>query len=420
MPSLEPPVIEDRHQGSWTKIATTRRVRFAIPLACLTVLWQKPARPAGVPDQKTDGKVPDGSLEGKVKAIVEDRMARYQLPGVSVAVVIGGQVALAKGYGWADLDRRVPANPNTRWKLESVTKQFTASAIMVLHQQGIIDLNASIREYLPDTPLSWSGITVHHLLSHTAGLADDFPDEGTLPPPSEQESDRALGKRFLSGIFDQCLAFRPGYDWRYSNDGYFLLAAIVARKARPHAWSQFLKSEFFDPLQMRDTDIDHGPAADGLAQGYVMHRQMALPVDARPLIGCAGLHSTVVDLAKWDAALYSTKPLTTRSKEAMWTPVKLENGCVKPYGYGWGIERSDDHLVVSHGGLGDGFNTSMRRYVDDRVTVIVLTNMELLFSHPDDPADDIACRIADACIPRLAKAPVRRNPVLAPSRSRKH
>ena len=344
------------------------------------------------------------SLESKVDQVVKDVMTEYKLPGTSVAVVSGGTVVLAKGYGWADLDQKIPAGPGTLYKLESLTKQFTASAIMVLAQQGLLKPTDSVRRCLPEAPDTWSPITLKHLMTHTGGLTDDFPDYGTLASPKRQDSDRVLARRLLTGIFEQRLdPDPPGSKWKYSNDGYYVLNAIIRRAARGRTWGGFLAEEFFAPLCMCSTGLDAHRRPPGSAQGYVILHKTRIPVDGHPLIGCAGLYSNVLDLAKWDAALYASTPLTDSSKQEMWTPT-LENN-----GYGWVIEKFNGHLLIWHNGLGDGFNTAMFRFVNDGMTIIVLTNLEILYlaSNGDviDPAVDIAAGIAEACVSGLGKQP---------------
>jgi CubicO group peptidase (beta-lactamase class C family) len=295
-----------------------------------------------------------------VDACVEAERRRQRCPSMAVAVVRNGKVILARGYGLANRERSVPATKDTVYAIRSVTKSFTATGIMMLAEEGKLSVDDRISRYLPGTPAAWEGITIRHLLTHTSGLVvDPDPDHG----PAD-EMIRSLAKLPL--------LFPPGEQWSYSSAGYFLLGQIIERvSGKP--LEVFLDERIFRPLQMTSTAKNAGDL-NILAQPYAVNGQVK-PVNPTAAYGASGYVSTVVDLARWDAALYSDQFLQPSTREQMWTPGRLNNGKPLDYGLGWSVGSYHGHRRVDHSGSGaHGFRANITRFVDDRLTVIVLTN----------------------------------------------
>ena len=288
------------------------------------------------------------------------------IPGVSLAVIKEGKVVKAQGYGLANVELNVPAGPETVYKIGSVSKQFIAAGIMLLVQDGKIKLDDKISSYLQGTPEAWKDITVRHLLTHTSGLSREAPGFASL----KMQSDADL----IKSAYDQKLSFAPGEKWRYCNLGYFTLAEIM-RKVSGKPWGEFMRERVFAPLGMDSTRVtsvrDIVPnRADGYYwRGHLENDEIMLAV--RP---SGAFLSSVLDLAKWEAALVGHTVLSQASLDEMWTPVTLNNGQQHPYGFGWELSQVAGHKVVRHGGTLTGFRSNYLRLVDDKVTIIVLAN----------------------------------------------
>jgi CubicO group peptidase (beta-lactamase class C family) len=283
----------------------------------------------------------------------------------AVLVARGGQVVLDKGYGLADGARGVPNTARTRFRLASMTKQFTATAIMILQARGKLNVTDSICAYLDDCPDAWRPITIHHLLTHTSGL----PNYTDFAAYEETQAQPTTPSELLGRFRDLPLLFAPGTEYLYENSDYVVLGVIVERAAG-QAYADFLRDAIFGPLGMRDSGValGAGPAL-GEAAGYRAAGEPAPALDPSTLFAAGSLYSTVEDLYRWDQALYTTRVLPQPLLDTMWTPY------ANSYGYGWRIESAFGHRRIDHPGLIDGFETLIARYPDDRVTIIVLSNM---------------------------------------------
>ncbi|HVG28478.1 MAG TPA: serine hydrolase [Pyrinomonadaceae bacterium] len=280
-----------------------------------------------------------------------------------------GKVLVSKGYGMADVENDVPNTPETKFRLGSITKQFTAASILLLQERGKLSVQDSVCKHVAPCPDAWQPVTIHHLLSHTAGMPDftGFPDyPKTMREPAPVES---LIARFRALPLD----FKPGENWRYSNSGYVLLGHVV-EKLSGKSYESFLRENIFEPLKMTSTGYDHAEQivkrrARGYASGpdglvNASYLDMSIPFSA------GGLYSTVGDLYLWDQALNGEKVLKKSSLDAMFTAVRND------YGYGYRVNKLFDRRHATHGGGIEGFRTSIERFPDDRVTVIVLSNYE--------------------------------------------
>lgn len=337
----------------------------------------------------------------QIDRIIQSEMTRQHIPGLSVAVARNGRPLLAQGYGLANVELNAPATEKTVYQLQSITKSFTATAIMMLVEEGRIALDAPVGRYLDETPESWKTITIRHLLTHTSGLKD-FINEPTASlrlDVSEEEVFRAAVPRPLN--------FQPGEKYGYSNTNYHLLAMII-RKLTGQSYGDFLRDRVFEPLGMNQTRvISHTEIIPHRAAGYLWENNALRNGEyvAESILGYGGggLRSTVPDMLRWDAALYSERLLKKASLEQMWAPTRLNDGQESGYGFGWGIQNINGHRCVSHtGGHATGFSTVIQRYVDDGLTVIVLTNIRANVGR-------IAQRIAALYVP--AVVPLARKPI---------
>jgi CubicO group peptidase (beta-lactamase class C family) len=303
-----------------------------------------------------------------VDAFVAAEMARMRIPGVALAVVRAGKVVKARGYGLADVERNEPVTPETIFKIGSVSKQFLATGILLLAQDGKLSVDDPVSKHLAGTPEAWRPITLRHFLTHTSGVQR----EGPAFRPLVIQPDSVV----VQSAYAQPLQFTTGSKYQYCNVCYFALADIIARVSGT-PWDVFLTQRVFAPQGMsstRTTTIDPVP---GSANGYVWRdaRYHVAP-NFTALRPSGAFLSTVLDLAKWDAALYREDVLTRASREAMWTPVRLNDSSTYGYGFGWALDSLDGHRVVSHGGSLPGFRAEMARFPDDSLTVIVLTNAD--------------------------------------------
>jgi CubicO group peptidase (beta-lactamase class C family) len=306
---------------------------------------------------------------------VTARMAAEHVPGLSLAVVRDGRVVRARGYGLANVELQVKATPETIYQSGSVGKQFTATAVMMLVEAGKLGLDDPISRYFPEAPTAWAPIRVRHLLTHTSGLKDyDLPlwheyTQGDL----------------LRAFAEPPLEFAPGDSWSYSNTGYVLLGFLIER-VTGRFYGDLLAERVFEPLGMDATrviseaDIVPNRAAGyRLLDGVLKNQEWVAPSLNRTADG--SLYFSVLDVAKWDAALYTERLLKRASLEAMWTPARLKDGRLaegyddNAYGSGWAVGEQRGHRRIEHGGSWQGFKAQISRYVDDRLSVIVLLNL---------------------------------------------
>ena len=296
----------------------------------------------------------------------------------SVLVANGDEVILNRGYGMANLEHNIPNTPQTKFRLASVTKQFTATAIMQLQEAKLLDINKPISTYLPDYP-NGDSITIHHLLNHTSGV----PSYTGFPDFLEKMRLTTTLDDLIARFRDKPLEFEPGKSLEYSNSGYVLLTKII-EVVSSQSYPEYLQQNIFTPLGMNDSGYDeHELVLSNRASGYEFSGDNYLNaefIDMTLPSGAGGLYSTVEDLYKWDRALYSEVILKESSKQAMFAPtVKVEDypgTDSKVYmGYGWVVDTHYQRQRVVHDGGINGFSTCISRYLDDFITIIVLGNV---------------------------------------------
>ena len=309
-------------------------------------------------------------FETRVDAYIKSEMQAQQIPGLSLAVIKDGRLVLAKGYGLANVEHQVPVKPETIFQSGSMGKQFTATAVMMLVEEGKLSLDDQITKYFPDGPEAWRNITVRHLLTHTSGMTDYPQDFDMRRDYTEDE--------LLQRIKPVPLAFQPGEKWSYSNLAYVMLGILI-HKVSGEFYGDFLQERIFKPLEMStarvisEADIVPNRAAGyRLVNGQLKNQNWVSPSLNTTADGA--LYLTIYDMAKWDAALYTEKLLKKSSLEQMWTPVKLNDGKTHPYGFGWALGEVRGHRIVEHGGAWQGFKSQISRYPDDKLTVVLFAN----------------------------------------------
>jgi CubicO group peptidase (beta-lactamase class C family) len=341
---------------------------------------------------------------GEIDRYLQGRMQQLHIPGLSVAVARDGAVIKKQGYGVANLELRTPASSETVYELGSVTKQFTAAAVMLLIEDGRIRLDDSIRKFFPEAPPAWNGITIRHLLTHTSGIQNHVAIPGwlTVFKTSILSENSPTRDELLRLFFRLPLEFQPGETWSYDNTGYYLLGIIVEKVSGQSYW-QFLDARIFRPLGMGATrSTDPEPLVPNRASGYGWKngRFENRPILAPFIAFSAGsILSTVEDMSKWSAALEGERLLKKSSLDQMWTAAKTRNGDEAPfnYGFGWFIDSYHGHRIFQHSGGTPGFSSLIYRFPDDRLSVIILTN------HSDCILDQLAIDVAGNCLPQLKR-----------------
>ena len=310
------------------------------------------------------------SVSTRIDEYIRAEMQAQQIPGVSLAVIKDGQIVLVRGYGLANVEHQVPVKPETIFQSGSTGKQFTATAVMMLVEEGKLSLDDKLTKYFPDGPDAWRDISLRHLLTHTSGMTD-YPQDFDLRRDYTEDD-------LLQRIKKIPLAFQPGEKWSYSNLAYVMLGILI-HKVSGKFYGDFLQERVFKPLEMATARIiSEADIVPNRAAGYrSVNGQLKNQAWVSPSLNTTAdgaLYLTVYDMAKWDAALYTEKLLKRSTLEQMWTPVKLNDGKTQPYGFGWGISEVRGHRIIEHGGAWQGFKAQISRYVDDKLTVIVFAN----------------------------------------------
>jgi CubicO group peptidase (beta-lactamase class C family) len=357
------------------KNSTIRKLEWALLLGAAATLASASATSA-----------PDGAaLSASVDAVVQRQMKDQKIPGLSLAVVRDGVVIKAKGYGFSNLELGTSTRVDTVFPAASITKQFIAAVIMQLVEQGKLGLDDSITKYFPEAPVAWKTITIRHLLTHTSGIPD-IVDEPEVNPPHKTILDfrRDYTEDELArGYTAQPLDFEPGTKMSYCNTGYQLLGILIHRVTGAY-YGDYLREHIFAPLGMSTTTIFSSKnIVPNRASGYEVSdgkwkNLRSWQSDSVVAGADGGLLVSVLDLAKWDAALNTEHILKRSSLGVMWTPVPLDDGSGSAYrgGMGWYIANAHGHRIVFHTGGTFGFYAVNLRYLDDRLAVVVMTNID--------------------------------------------
>ena len=314
-----------------------------------------------------------GCATGDQRSITEiDRLMRRYAgdgPGASLLVLRDGTPVMRRGYGLADLEGAAAAMPATNYRLASITKQFTAAAILLLVQDGRLRLDDPLREWLPSLPATADRVTIRHLLTHSSGV----PDYEDL---MQAETTGQLHDADVLALLEQHPGsyFAPGTGYRYSNSGYALLALVVERASR-QSFQSFLHQRIFAPLAMHHTIayVRGGPSVANRAYGYSWTEGQWRRTDQSPtsaVLGDGGIYSSIDDLARWDAALYDDRLLSAASRRLAFSPHVETDEAGVAYGFGWRVSDGS----VWHSGESIGFRNVLLRYPAQRLTVIILSN----------------------------------------------
>ena len=277
----------------------------------------------------------------------------------SVLVASKGKTIFSNSYGMADLEWSIPNSPSTRFNIASMTKQFTAAAILLLEDRGKLKTSDLVKKYLPDAPASWDKITIYHLLTHTSGISNDAAKYQPGPP------DRLL-------FNDTPLEFQPGERWSYQNLGYIVLGYLLERVAG-QSYEIFVQENLFKPLGMNDSGMfSYVTVIPRRASGYWPGRngiENAERPDFRLNFSSGSIYSTTEDLLRWEEGLFGGKLLSPTSLHKMITPLKGDYAC------GLYVRRVNGHLMIEHDGNNIGFNSHMIYYPEESIVVIVLANL---------------------------------------------
>ncbi|GAA0556429.1 serine hydrolase [Rhizomicrobium electricum] len=303
----------------------------------------------------------------RMEEIIQSYAKSGQFMG-SVLVWKDGQTLIDKGYGYANLEWQVTNAPDSKFRIGSMTKQFTAVAILLLQERGKLAITDPVRKYIPDAPAAWDKITLYHLLTHTSGI----PNFTDLPDHQERARNPVTPAEELAWFKDKPLNFPPGTKWNYSNSGYSVLGMVI-EKASGLSYQQFLTDNFFTPLGMKNTGYDsnktvianhaygYAPGKDGVE--VAAYNDMTVPYAA------GALYSTTHDILIWDQALFGGKVLKPASLKTMMKPFLDDYGC------GFWIKKAGGHTDVTHAGGINGFNTDGHYLPDDKLAVVVMANL---------------------------------------------
>ncbi len=326
----------------------------------------------------------------KVDEFINAEMQKLHVPGVAVAVIKDGKVIKSKGYGLANVETNTTVTTETVFKIGSISKPIIAMGIMLLVEEGKISLDDKVSKYLEGTPETWKDITVRHLLSHTSGIIREAP--GFDPAKIQADAD------VIKTAYQSPMVFKPGEKYQYCNVGYFALAEII-RKVSGKPWSDFLTERIFKPFGMNSTrTTTFADIIPNRANGYsFINNKLSNSEVYLALRPSGAFLSTISDLIKLENALNGKDFLKPETRKLMWTPFKFNDGKDSIYGLGWMVTQTNGVKFIGHGGSLTGFRSFYGRFVDDGLTVIVLTNLGEV-----DPSA-LARRIAAQYIPAFVK-----------------
>jgi CubicO group peptidase (beta-lactamase class C family) len=303
----------------------------------------------------------------RMEQVVQSYVDSKQFMGAAL-VARDGKVLLSKGYGFANLEWGVANSPASKFRLGSITKQFTAACILLLEERGKLKVDDPVKKYMTDAPAAWDKVTIFNLLTHTSGI----PSFTGFPDYASTEAIATTPEKLVARFRDKPLEFQPGEKWNYSNSGYVLLGYLI-EKISQQSYSEFVQENIFTPLGMKDSGYDsnsaiilhrasgYTPSAKGtIHAGYI---DMSIPFSA------GSLYSTTEDLLRWEQGLMGGKLLSVASLAKMTTPFKND------YAFGLAVHAVNGHKVIEHGGGIEGFNTEIAYYPEDKLTVVVLANL---------------------------------------------
>lgn len=332
-----------------------------VALACACARTSQPAVPS---------PTPTSAIAPRIDALLNDAVARQRLAGVSLAVARDGRVLYAKGYGYRDIAKRLPATPETIYNIASNSKQFTSACVLLLQQDGKLNIDDKLSKYLPELPYA-DKITIREVLNHTSGLSDylDIIDEAHITPA---KVDGALPKLKLR--------FPPGSKYEYSNSNYIIAGLVVATVSRM-SYDAFLRKRILVPLGLRSTTVGTAPMdlPDG-ALGYMVVKGRIVPTVQQTVSQLdypdGNVNSTVLDLVRWDDALDGGRVVDKQLLKIMFTPSAHKADWPDGYGLGLGVDHVGAHREIVHTGGWTGFSSENATFPDDRFAIILLSNSD--------------------------------------------
>lgn len=305
--------------------------------------------------------------------IVEKMMKTQKIVGLSLAVIKNGKAVVNKGYGLANVEHNIPVTAETVIRLGSVSKQFFTTAILKLAAEGKLTINDPVHKFFPDAPQAWAPIQVKHLMSHTSGLTR----EGPAYNNSVIRPDMAI----IRSAYPLPLEFKTGEKYQYSNVGYYMLAEIVAQVSGM-PWQDYIRKNLFIPAGMNNSQMtDFYPIIPHRANGYMHRKDTLVNADAMYAVRpSGGFLSTSSDMILWDKVLREKKIILKKEDwEQLWQPfIKVSNNPASTsyYGFAWQVEQYNGHKMVAHGGANIGFRSFYMRFIDDDLSIIILTNTD--------------------------------------------
>jgi len=349
----------------------------------------------------------DDALSAQVDELVRTQMREQKIPGVSLGVMRDGKLIKATGFGLANVELNVPITPQSAFHTESVGKTFTTVGVLILVQEGKVGLDDKITHYLPESPEAWKQVTVRQLMTHTSGIPDYIGEYSgkKLVDFRRDYTEEQLLRVIAAAPMD----FQPGEKRVYCNSGFVILGALIHRvTGKP--WAEFLQERIFGPLGMNSTRvISEADIIPNRTSGYRLVQGQWKNVDwVAPTLNetaDGALYTTILDMAKWDEGLSTEKILKRATLDQMWIPIKLNNGETFPQGLCWRIDDVSGHRLAWKDGVFKGYTTVMSRYLDDHLTVVVLTNLGESEGIPKKIADDVAA----IYLPALKVSAVSRN-----------
>ena len=305
--------------------------------------------------------------------IVQKFMKDQRITGLALAVVKNGKASVNKGYGLANVEHSVPVTSETVIRLGSVSKQFFATAILKLAQDGRLSIEDSVHKFFPDAPETWRPIQMKHLLSHSSGLQREGPayDNNIIQP------DMVI----IKSAYSLPLDFKTGEKYQYCNLAYFMLAEIITQVSKM-PWQDYIRENLFIPAGMKNSGMtDFYPIIPNRASGYMHNGDTLVNADAMYAIRpSGGFLSTSSDMILWNKVLEEKKIILKKENwELVWKPFISVSGKADSktfYGFGWMVDEYNGHKVVMHGGANTGFRSQYNRYINDGLSIIILTNTE--------------------------------------------
>jgi len=321
-------------------------------------------------------------LREKIDKLAASSLAKSGVPSASVAVVKDGQVVYLKAYGDARLEPKTAATPEMRYSIGSISKQFTAAAILLLQEQGKLSLDDKVSKFIPDLTRA-NEVTIRQLLSHTSGYQDYWPQDYVMPMMLQP----VTAQRIMDGWARKPLDFEPGSKWQYSNTNY-VIAGVIIERASGKSLLEFMQEKIFTPLGMTSVasmDVTKATASDPVGYlRYALGPLRVAPKEGKGWLFAAGeLAMMAEDLAKWDIAIMDQKVLRPASYRELEREVQLSNGIGTRYGLGVSLAMEGGRRAVSHGGEVSGFTAENVVFPDERVAVVALTNQDAVSASGD-------------------------------------